>query len=100
VDRFALSIPARCLVSGLAVKAVTPQCRELTTVKKQQEGGSLGLTVARAARSLCAVSTTLSLAGSRGNCSKGTPLKQQSGGQRDGMRDAVLKVETIQVTYS
>lgn len=42
-------------------------------VKKQQEGGSLGLTIARAARSLCAVSTTLSLAGSRGNCSKGTP---------------------------
>jgi hypothetical protein len=68
VARAATHLPAKCLVSVLTVMAVTPPCRELTTVKKQQEGRSLGLTAARADRSSCAAASTLSLAGRMGSC--------------------------------
>lgn len=52
--------------------AVMPPCRELTTVKKQQEGSSRGLTAARACKSACAAADTLSLAGRMGSCSSKT----------------------------
>jgi hypothetical protein len=82
--------PAKCLLSWEAVMAVTPPCRELTTVKKQQEGrrpcsaallsppaAALvcdvegGLSVTRAARSSACWRATRSCSGSSGICGRG-----------------------------